>query len=69
MHKTGCSGDLSCTNLSHHKLESVKLIIVVIIMKKPTSATLRGGMDATDECISTRMSEHQQKLTACLSTH
>jgi len=30
MHKTGCSGDLSWPHLSHHKLESVKLITVII---------------------------------------
>lgn len=35
MHNTGCSGDWSCTYLSHHKLESVKLTSVVTnVMKK-----------------------------------
>ena len=52
MHKTGCCEDLSCTYLSYHKLEGIQLIIVVIIMENSMSATLHGGMDATNECIS-----------------
>ena len=33
MHKTGCSGrqDLSCTNLAHHELERVVIIVVVTV--------------------------------------
>ncbi len=33
MRKTGCSGDLSCTYLSHHKLGNVKRNIVVVMMR------------------------------------
>jgi hypothetical protein len=33
MHKTGCAGrqDLSCTNLAHHELESVVIIVIIIV--------------------------------------
>ena len=27
MHKTGCSGDLSCKHLAHHELESFQIIV------------------------------------------